>query len=130
MFWYHQCVNPQAIYTLYSSAPALDRWELREVAILEDGPRLNLRAALPVFPDHPPQRWHSEFTVAQVTISLMGITDLSVSGWAQNNVGVFTLLRESPDTLRFAFESNSTSLRGRCIIAHISKISGYAKEAA
>jgi Immunity protein 50 len=128
MSWYHQCVNPQAIDSLYSSAPPLERWELREVSILEDGPRVNLRADLSVFPDHPPQRWHSDFTVAQITISLIGISDLSVTGWAQNNAGVFTLLRESPDTLRFTFESDSTRLRGRCVIAHISKISGYATE--
>lgn len=129
MSWYHQCENPQAVDTLYSSAPTLERWKLREVSVHEDGPRVDLRADLPHFPDFPPERWHSEFTVAQVTVSLMGVTDFFFTGWAQNNEGVFTLSSESPDKLRFAFESNSAHLRGRCIMARVSKISGYATEA-
>lgn len=108
MSWYHQCENPEAIDTLYKSAPLLDRWELREVTFHEDGPRIDLRADLPDFPDHPPQRWHSDFAVAQVAVSLIGVSDISFAGWAQNNDGFFTLFRESADTLRFTFEGDST----------------------
>ena len=129
MPWYHQCENPQAVESIYSSAPALERWMLREVTLHEDGPRISLRADLPDFPDRPPQRWHPEFTVAQVTVNLVGVRDLSFVGWSANNEGVFALSREAPGTLRFAFDGGSTHLRGSCIMAQVSKISGYATEA-
>jgi hypothetical protein len=130
MSWYHQCQNPQAIDSLYSSTPTLERLELREVVVHEDGPRIDLRGDLSDFPDHPPQRWHSDFTVAQVTISLFGVSDFSFTGWSKSNHGVFVLSRESPDMLRFTFEGESTRLQGKCSIAQISNVSGYATEAA
>ena len=128
--WYEACQNPEALTHLYTAPPPLNPVEVHEVALRRDGAQLMLRIELPVFPDNPSPRWHQEANAVQATLDLWGLSEFEQKGWGTDNRGALTLARLSSDELMFSFESESAYLRGRCVMARISGISAYVKDAA
>jgi hypothetical protein len=127
--WYTCCENAKAIEALYSVPPDLSLIELHEVLMQRDGPRLQLRFDLPVFPDRPPPRWSDEATVAQATVDFWGVSNLRLEGWETSNRGELTVERLPDGVLLVAFESPVSSLHCRCSLARIASVTAYAQEA-
>ncbi|MBI1175812.1 hypothetical protein GC207_00070 [bacterium] len=129
MPWYDLTANPKVVHGYYSTAPALDRMDVHGVRLHRDGPVLHLTADLIPFPDMPSKRWPSGANTARIDLALWGIRSLTIEGWATDMVGQFTLEPVAERRLRFAFVSDTASIRGECMAVRIDGITGYVKGA-
>jgi hypothetical protein len=128
MSWYQHSMNPEAILSLYPSAPPLKKIRVLRMMFTQDGPCLVIEADLDQFPEHVPARWHSSFSVAQAKVSFWAIRDVSIVGWATSNDLEFDLEKKN-GVFVFRLHSASTSIGGACKFFRIDGLSGYAEEA-
>ena len=124
--WYERCENPEAIASLYSSLPDLSAVDLHEVRTHRDGPLLQLRFDLSVFPDQPPARWVDEATVAQAVVDFWGVSSYMLDGWETSNPGELTIERQPDGVLLVAFESPMSRLHCRSDFARIASVTACA----
>jgi hypothetical protein len=122
--WFHQCDNAHALERLYDSAEGLDQLRLFEITLTLES-HVRLRLALPRFPDHPPSRWNSEATEAQVVISCWFVEDLELGGWRGESAGTLALERVD-HRLRVSFVSSEVRLEATCAGARIDGFEAYA----
>ena len=127
--WYECCENVEAIDALYAVPPDLSTIELHEVRTQRDGPLLQLRFDLPVFPDRPPARWSDEATVAQAVVDFWGVSNFMLDGWETSNHGELTIEQLPEGVLLVAFESPVSRLHCRSSFARIASVKAYAQEA-
>jgi hypothetical protein len=127
MNWYQHSMNPEAVLSLYPSAPALRTMLVLRTTLTEDGPSLMIEANLDRFPERVPPRWAPSFSVAQAKISFWGVRDLSIFGWTTSNRLAFDLEKKN-GSLAFRLHSEATSISGTCDFFRIDGFSGYAKE--
>ncbi|MGE0128126.1 MAG: Imm50 family immunity protein [Blastocatellales bacterium] len=121
--WYQLCENPRAITERYKAEPADTPVVIHEVRLHEDGPLVQLKIDLPVFPEKPHPRWPVGANTLQVELNFWGVSAFEQTGWGTDNVGILTLVRD--ETLCFSFASNSSKFSGSCISAHINKVTAY-----
>jgi len=75
--------------------PSLAPVVLHEICLHRDGPRVLLRFDLPDFPAEPPKKWLAQqANVVQVTLTLVGIRSISLSGWSNESVVDLSMLQE------------------------------------
>ncbi len=88
MSWVSFLSNSKPIESVYSEPPPLTDVRLHEVRLHQDGPRLSLRIELGSYPLDPPQHWLSaKCNRVQITLMVIGVTNLSLGGWSTDNVG-------------------------------------------
>ena len=124
--WFDFCDNPHAFQRLYDSPEGLDRLRLFEIVLRQES-HLQLRFALPRFPDHPPPRWSSEASEAQVVINCWLVEGFRLEGWAGESAGTFSLERHA-DRLNVAFLSQAVRLECSCRGARIDRFDAYATD--
>jgi hypothetical protein len=115
--------NPESLASLYSS-PSLIGVALHEVSLHRDGLTLSLRFYLAQFPDRPPKKWHPAFNTAQVTLDLVGVSNLNISGFTTTPVGGL-FLDQANSTITFNFSADGCNVSGDAQGAWVQRISGY-----
>lgn len=124
MGWPHHLMNPESLSTLFDSIEELDMLNVFEVTLKRDGPVLALRADLPRFPERPSKRWSPGANRVQVSIELLWIEGLSLSGFALENRGHLKVA-PSPPGYTFSFDGDGLVLSGRCSGLRIAGVSAY-----
>jgi hypothetical protein len=124
--WFEHLDNPHAFAQLYDSPEGLDRLRLFEV-ILRQESHLQLRFALPRFPDHPPARWGAEATEAQVVVNFWSVEELQLDGWRGESPGRLAIER-ADRALRISFVAEAVVLEARCAGARIDRFEACATE--
>ncbi len=123
--WHQLCDNPQAIEHLYSRVPELDAIDVHEVALQRDGPCIQVRVELPVFPDRPPAKWPRSANAVQMTLALVGVSGLKLDGWGTSNRGAISIARTEDRLLRFVVATDALQLAGLCLAIQIGRFSAY-----
>lgn len=84
--WTQYVSEATGLAAVYSgTVPALERLNLHEVCLQRDGPSVLLRFDLNKFPVSPPKKWVSQgFNTVQISLRLLGVEDIRLSGWSSN----------------------------------------------
>ncbi|MBZ2188826.1 immunity 50 family protein [Alcanivorax sp. JB21] len=117
-------MNPESLSTLFDSIDELDRLNVFEITLKREGPVLALRADLPRFPERPSKRWPPGANRVQVSIELLGVEGLSLSGFAPVNHGHLEVEPSLPG-YAFSFHAQNLALSGRCSGLRIAGVSAY-----
>ena len=123
--WHQHCDNPQAIEHLYHTGPALDAIDVYEIVLQRDGPFVQLRIELPTFPDRPPAKWPAAANAVQMTLTLVGVSELALDNWGSSNRGAITIEKTENRKLRFVVATDALHLTGLCLSIQIDRFSAY-----
>ncbi|MFG3123696.1 Imm50 family immunity protein [Streptomyces sp. NPDC048201] len=125
MSWTSLVYNAQGVIAIYGGhAPPLSNVRVREVRLQEDGPSVELRFDLPVFPDNAPKKWVAQsFNTVQLEISFGGIRSLSIEGLATEVVADISISEGDGVTLVVA--SPVMRVEAAAQTAFLSKVSAY-----
>jgi hypothetical protein len=108
-----------------NAVPPLAAVRLYEVQFHQDGPRVIFLFDLKAFPDNPPAKWRAAHSnTVQVRLMGIGITEMQMTGWAANNVGVFTIERAA-EGVRVEFDSSECNLRAVFEYLRVDGVSAY-----
>ena len=99
---------------------------MHEIAVSSDGPLLTVRFDLPVYPAVPPVKWRAQgFNTVQLVLSLVGVSHLSLDGFATNLVVDIEFPRFDAGSVRFSINSEDVDLQASAVAAYIAKVSAY-----
>ncbi|MGN3960353.1 immunity 50 family protein [Burkholderia gladioli] len=79
-------MNPQALTALYGRNAPLDGAEIVEVLLKRDEPRLSVRIMTTQKPLSQPNRWPKDYDVVYLSLSFIGVCDLSIGNWGHDNI--------------------------------------------
>lgn len=126
MIWTDLIENPQALSSLFGTAPSLDNVRVSEITFAEGGPTISLSVELNEFPADPPQRWKKDLANAVVLkVQLLGIQSIEVSGWTTENIVSFRFERQQLGTITVQAIGLDFTLRCSCSWIRIDKVCPY-----
>ena len=102
-----------------------DQLTLHEVVVSRDGPEVRLRFDLPEFPTDPPQKWVAQgFNTVQVTLSLVGVRNLSLEGLSTEMV-VMLEISELDAGIQLNIIGDGIALTASADAAVLGRVSAY-----
>lgn len=123
--WYEYAENPQAVHSVYSGDPALNQISVFAIGFDREGPSLQLRFDVDVFPDRPPDKWEGRrFNSAQFTVDFFGVINSRLDRWGTDNSGTIVVETDGT-TSRVRVEGSNVNLQFACDTFRIARISGY-----
>ncbi|MFG2050517.1 Imm50 family immunity protein [Micromonospora sp. NPDC048935] len=126
--WLDIIEDPRGVRSIYGSndPPSLEKVLLHEVVLQRDGPSAVLRFDLPESPTSAPKKWRDQgFNVVQVGLTMIGVKDLSLTGW--NHRGWASMeLTSQDDSLMLEVLWGSARIRVQANAAAVTSISAYA----
>lgn len=128
--WLDLIDDDRGVRAIYGDKPpALGRVVLHEVTLHRDGPRAVLRFDLPEYPTEPPRKWLDlRFNVVQIQLMLIGVHDISMSGW-RNSPGVELSIERDGQGIRVVGSEGSMRIDVRADNAVIAALSAYQDDA-
>ncbi len=126
--WLDLLENPQAISTLFGSAPSLDGVEIISTKLDRDGPTVDLSVALNEYPAHIPTKWRSlEADAVVLVLQLMALESLHIEGWSTTNRANISIVRRSGSQLELL--ATADAFRMSCIFGflRVAGISPYVR---
>jgi len=94
-----------------------------ELKLHHDGPRMELRADLSDFPDHPPAKWKAnKFNAVQISLDFWGVQEVEILGWTSQNLLSVTV--SQPHEVE-AYTGFKRVLQCQCLSFRIANVSGY-----
>lgn len=106
--------------------PSLHRVELHEIILHRDGPKLTLRFDLQEFPKTVPPQWRrAGYNTLQITLSMIGLRSIVLSGWATQVTGPLRIAPDDALGVRVHFDSSSMSLGAAAPYIHLDRVSPY-----
>jgi hypothetical protein len=124
--WTELIENPQALSSVFGTAPSLDGVRVTAVALDEGGPTVSLNVALNEYPIKPPARWRRKAANAVVLgIRLLGVEDLGIHGWTSENQVTFRFERQSSGRILVEVSGPAFDLRCSCGWIRVDKVSPY-----
>ena len=130
MSWMDCVINKASVESIFPTEPLLAGVRMHEVQFHQDGPSVLLRFDLSAFPDSPPKKWvASNFNRVQLVLRFGGIADVSLEGWATDNIGDIELVKDGSG-VRMRFLAVSSRLECHATVVDVGKISGYCSTSA
>ncbi|MGW6395867.1 Imm50 family immunity protein [Streptomyces sp. NPDC055103] len=125
MGWTSLLSNPLAIERIYDgNPPELVSVPLHAVDLNREGPTLSLRFDMPTFPENPPKKWAAQgFNTVQVTLTLGGVRNVSLSGFTADPV--VDVAMSAGNGVELMVRSPSVELNAAALSAHIAHVSAY-----
>jgi hypothetical protein len=81
--WLDKLENPEAITSVFETAPSLEDVELLSVTLSQDGPTMLLVIALNESPSKPSPRWQrAQPNAVSVKLQLFVVENIRLEGWA------------------------------------------------
>lgn len=106
--------------------PHLDDVRLLSVTLDQNGPTAILRFDLAEYPADPPIKWKKEgHNTVQVELSVSGLLETKISGWALDNVSSLKIEPCPPSGVKVEFVTGDAALLFVAQFALVQKISGY-----
>jgi Immunity protein 50 len=131
MHWYEHAHNPEAITSIFSIAPTLEKARLIGLNLCPQNGEATLSIQLLEFPDNPSPRWSGKgFNVVQVQINCFCVGSLEISGWERDDIISIQVERSQDGKLRFVVKSSQCKLNFTFSAFRIVGISGYKTESA
>lgn len=130
MSWLKFCDNPESIYRIFDdNGLSNDCVSVQEVCLHRDGPCLRIVFDLMSYPKRPPTKWN-KFNTVQVSLNLIGVRDLEISGSGVNIVGDLVARTTEGKLVEFEFTAihGKLHLIGKADVLRIESISGYLNE--
>ncbi|MEV5971803.1 Imm50 family immunity protein [Streptomyces sp. NPDC051921] len=126
MTWVSLLADSGGLDRIYGGRPpALTSVRLHAVEVGREGPSLNLRFDLDVYPEQPPAKWAAQgYNTVQVTLSLGGLRDVTMNGFGTDPVVDISV--EGTDGVTLDIHSDEVQLHAVADAAYVSRISAYA----
>lgn len=126
MNWYQHAHNPQAITSIFSAAPALEKVRLAGADLRPASREAKVFVELLEFPDKPSPRWTGKgFTVAQVQMDFFCVGPLEVSGWETDEIITIEVAENRAGRLSFNAKGAHCRFHFSCASFRIASVSGY-----
>jgi Immunity protein 50 len=124
MSWNDLSQNPRVIFGYYSTPPRLDQVEVISLALLRDGPTLEVVVELATFPDRRSPRWDASANAAQARFRFFSLREVRIEGWGTTNIGSLSL---SPVAggVQFEFHGGDASCVGVSEFFYVMGVSVY-----
>lgn len=114
MSWYKFIENHARLHAFFGDADLPTNVDLHEVIFHRDGPELRLRFDIAAVPSPLPAKWPSNASITQFTLSLYGITSVSLQGFATTIRGPLTVTQDMSGTvLSFSGDGCALTARGQ-----------------
>lgn len=128
MNWADFVDNPEQVAAYYDGTEGLARFSLHEITVTRNGPGVRLRGDVSRFPDRPSPRWPTGANQAQVTLSLWGLDSLEISGCGTAMVGRLVCSAAGDSGVAVQFDWPGGTVKGRCDLLRLDRITAYVKE--
>lgn len=85
--WTDYLISSKYIDSIYhENKPNLNNVDIHEIIFHRDGPKVSIRMNLNEYPENPPKKWlFQKFNTVQLTLALIDIKEVSMSGWVDTN---------------------------------------------
>lgn len=127
--WTNHLVSTQYIDSIYhSNKPSLNKVDIHEINFHRDGPKISIRINLNDYPENPPKKWVTQkFNTVQLTLSLIGIEDVKLSGWIDTNYIADIKIEKIDGKIHMNLNSDNLKLIARASFIDIESILAYTK---
>ena len=117
--------NPVLIKAVLGTDPSLKQIDLFEIIFDRDGPTVCFRFDIQEFPSSPPEKWNKAgYNRAQLTLSCIGVREITQQGWGTHNVADLTI-EDGGSAKIVRVEGNTIKLRLVSDFLNVDKISAY-----
>ena len=127
MSWLDVVADNRAVLAVYGgqTPPPLDPVVVQGITVHRDGPNIVVAVELPAYPANPPKKWAAQgFDTAQMSLQLVGVEDVTLTGWDVDVVGAI-VLEQFDDKVVVTLDSPACSLRCSAIAVYVQNISAY-----
>lgn len=126
MIWTELVENPQAIFSIFQTAPSLDGVDIASVTLDYNGPAVSLSVLLDEYPTKPSIKWQRNTANAvALDIQLLAVEDLAVRGWRNENKVTFRFKRLDSGRISVEVSGAVFDFRCSCGWIRINHISPY-----
>ena len=124
--WLDVVVDAAPVRSIFTDdIPSLERVDLHEVVLHRDGPRMSIRFDLASLPKVLPTKWRAQgFNCVQITLMLIGVGPLTLSGWGTHCV-VDLAVEQVGERLRLVSRDGPVMIDVTAESLLIEKISAY-----
>ncbi|MET8043352.1 Imm50 family immunity protein [Micromonospora sp. NPDC005215] len=126
--WLDLVHDPRGVRAIYGAndSPSLEKILLHEVVLQRDGPSAVLRFDLLEFPPSAPKKWRAQgFNVVQISLMMIGVKDLSLTGWNHRGWASMELVAQD-ESLMLGVLWGSVRIQIQADAAAVTSISAYA----
>ena len=124
--WLNLAENPQAVSSLFDTAPSLQNVEIFTFKIDRDGPTAELTIALNEYPASPPLRWRRQQANRVImTLQLIALGEIDVKGWSTTNSAEIRITRINAETLELVANGANLTVRATFGFLRIAGLSAY-----
>ena len=128
MKWTNLLLDSTSLKNFFCHEPLLEGITLFEINLRRDEPNCEMRFTLPEFPSNPPKKWQtSGFNRIQVTLQLISVARIELTGWSVDNVGNMTI-EKNDELITIEFRRIDSVFICESEFINLSKISGYQQE--
>lgn len=127
MSWLDVVTDDRAIRAVYrgQEPPRLESVTVHSIDFQHDGPNMLLRLRLASYPQQPPQKWAAQgFDTASLSLLVIGVEQVRLTGWDVDVVGNVTLERFD-DRISIRLDSTDCTLDCTAVAVWVQDIRGF-----
>lgn len=127
MSWLDVVADDRAVRGVYGDEepPPLGPVVVQGINFHRDGPNAVIAVELPRYPARPPKKWAAQgFDTAQMSLQLVDVENVQLTGWDVNVVAEFTLERFD-DRISVRLDSPDCTLACTALAVYVRSISAY-----
>ena len=129
--WLDELENPEAINSVFETAPSLDEVEIVSVSMDRDGPTVVLAVALHESPSKPSPRWQrTGANAVTLNLQMFAVEAVKMEGWSTDNKVKLTIVRESPDQMKVTAVGPRVQMSWYCRFIRVHGLTPYRRESA
>ncbi|RJT46685.1 Imm50 family immunity protein [Rahnella woolbedingensis] len=128
--WTDYLVDSQHIDSIYhDDKPSLNNVDIHEIIFHRDGPKISIRMNLNEYPSSPPKKWVlQKFNTVQLTLTLIDIKDVNMSGWINTNYVADASIEIINDNIFMKLDSVSLKFIAKAKFMDVESIVSYMKK--
>jgi hypothetical protein len=108
--------------------PCLSKVDIHGIVFHRDGPKISIRMNLNEYPAIPPRKWVLQrFNTVQLTLALIDIKDVTMSGWVDSSYIADVTIGEINGDISICVSGGNLKLAVRASFIDIDGVSAYMK---
>lgn len=126
MNWLELVENPESVSDLFEAAPPLSEVEIVSLAIERDGPSVVIQIAINESPRNlSPRLERTGANAVAMSLQLLAVKSLSISGWGTENRGSIEIRRNTPSTTEVSISAPTLHMSCECSWIRIAGFTPY-----